>query len=67
MLKPINTTLENRFKAGDSVYALENPTCKLIVRRYVERIYYCQLSDNLSANDQAFFDRELTDKVPNSL
>ncbi len=59
MQKLVNITLENRFKVGDTVYALENPTCQLIVRRYVDRIYYCQLPNNLLANDQVFFDREL--------
>ena len=35
--------MENKYKEGEEVYAKVNPSLKLIIRRYVDRIYYCKI------------------------
>jgi hypothetical protein len=53
---------ENKYKAGDIVYAKENPGLKLVVRRYIDRIYYCRFPDEPDRKDLALFERELVNK-----
>lgn len=54
--------MENKFKEGQTVYALENPGQAIIVRRYVDRIYFCRPGKDSEAPDLIYFERELTDK-----
>ncbi len=35
--------MENKYIKGEVVYAKENPSLKLIIRHYVDRIYYCKI------------------------
>ena len=51
--------MDNKFKEGDVVCAKENPAKKLIVRRYVDRIYYCKVKDDPNAKEFVYFEREL--------
>jgi hypothetical protein len=53
------TIMENKYKEGDIVTAKENPNKKLIVRRYVDRIYYCKVENDPSAKELVYFEREL--------
>lgn len=55
--------MENKFKAGDTVYALEDRDIKLLVKRYVDRIYYCEELDPSGTALRAFFERELTSEA----
>lgn len=50
---------ENKYEVGDTVYTKENPTVKLIVRRYISRIYYCRFPDLPDKKELALFEREL--------
>ncbi len=52
-------SMENKYKEGDVVYAKENPEKKLVVRRYVDRIYYCKVQDDATAKELVYFEREL--------
>jgi hypothetical protein len=52
-------TMENKFKEGDVVCAKENPTLKLVVRRYVDRIYFCKVQADTTAKELVYFEREL--------
>jgi len=52
--------MENIFKPGEIVYEKNNIARKLIVRRYVHRIYYCKLFNDPANKDLVFFERELT-------
>lgn len=52
--------MENKFKPGEIVYEKINIARKLIVRRYVYRIYYCKIFDDPAHKDLVFFERELT-------
>ncbi len=51
--------MENKFKEGEVVRAKVNPNQNLIVRRYVDRIYYCKIQENPSHKDLVYFEREL--------
>lgn len=53
--------MENKYKVGDAVFAKVNSEVILIVRRYVDRIYFCRLRDIKSEKDLVFFERELDD------
>ena len=49
----------NIFPEGSVVYPKVNPTLKLVVRRYVKRVYYCTIQETHSQKDLVFFEREL--------
>jgi hypothetical protein len=51
--------MENKFKEGEVVYANEDPTKKLVIRRYVDRIYYCKVEGDSYAKELVYFEREL--------
>ena len=51
--------MENKYKEGEEVYAKVNPSLKLIVRRYVDRIYYCKIKKNPMLKELVYFEREL--------
>lgn len=50
---------ERKFEEGDIVYAKADPQVKMIVRRYVARIYYCRFADQPDKKELALFDREI--------
>ena len=54
---------ENIYPEGSVVYNRKPPQLKLIVRRFVDRIYYCKTAGNPEAKDLVYFERELTDKA----
>lgn len=58
--------MDNTYTAGDIVYPRTNPTLRLIVRRYVDRIYYCRVKDDSDRKELVYFERELLEKSPNS-
>ena len=51
--------MENKFEEGEVVRAKVNPTLKLVVRRYVDRIYYCTIQQNPTQKELVYFEREL--------
>jgi hypothetical protein len=55
--------LPNRYNAGDIVSAKENPNLKLVIRRYIDQIYYCKIQDNPEKEDLVYFERELVDDL----
>ncbi|MCD6066143.1 MAG: hypothetical protein K0S33_969 [Bacteroidetes bacterium] len=57
--------MENKYKEGDVVYAKANPVVKLVIRRYVDEIYYCRVQYKPELKEQVYFERELSsDAVP---
>ncbi len=54
----INTE-NNIYKVGETVYARIHPSQKLIVRRYVAKIYYCKVLSDPSLRELVYFEREL--------
>jgi hypothetical protein len=55
---------ENKYKEGSFVYDLKNPAVKMTIRRYLDRIYYCQSETHPEKPDMVFFERESTDLPP---
>lgn len=51
--------MENKYKVGQMVIATANPNTLLVVRRYVDRIYYCRIKDSENEKDLVYFEREL--------
>ncbi|MGB3586151.1 MAG: hypothetical protein WBA23_06405 [Tunicatimonas sp.] len=51
--------MENIFPEGSVVYPKVNPTLKLVVRRFVKRVYYCTIQATPSQKELVFFEREL--------
>lgn len=51
--------MENKYKEGQEVFAKVNPTLKLIIRRYVDRIYYCKIKENPTQKELVYFEREI--------
>lgn len=58
--------MENKHNAGDTVYAKVNPTLQLVVRRFVDSIYYCKIQNDPGHKELVYFERELLDKSSNS-
>ncbi|MDF9796299.1 hypothetical protein OKW21_001562 [Catalinimonas alkaloidigena] len=55
---------DNLYKEGQAVCAINAPLERLVIRRYVDRIYYCMFLDDPERKELALFERELTSKVP---
>ncbi len=53
---------ENKYKAGDAVYAKIKPDVKLVVRRYIDRIYYCKFFNEPNRKELALFESEIVEK-----
>lgn len=51
-----------KYAPGEIVFAKANPGEKLMVRRYVSRVYYCQFLDNPDRKEIVLFEREIIDK-----
>ncbi|MCR9288553.1 MAG: hypothetical protein NXI23_14350 [Bacteroidetes bacterium] len=51
--------MENKYKEGDEVYAKVNPSLKLIIRRYVPKIYYCTVKEDPTRKELVYFEREI--------
>lgn len=56
---------EHKYNEGDIVWALEAPNVKLVVRRYIDRIYYCKAFEDLEKKEKVYFERELLGIPPN--
>lgn len=54
---------ENKYKEGEVVCEKSNPHVRLIVRRYLNRIYYCKFQWDPQQKELALFEREI-ESVP---
>lgn len=55
----MNRNTEHKFKEGETVYAKEAPAIALVVRRYIDEIYYCKIADKTGLKELVYFQREL--------
>lgn len=55
---------ENKYQEGQEVFAIAFPDQKLVVRRYVARIYYCIVKDDTNHKELVYFERELRSGGP---
>lgn len=51
--------MENKFLVGETVFDKVHPEVVLVIRRYVDRIYYCRLKDGNSDKDFVYFEHEI--------
>ena len=51
--------MEQDFKVGDKVVEVAHPELQLVVRRYLNRIYYCQNPLQMEETKYVFYGREL--------
>lgn len=49
----------NKYKEGEVVYQKTNPTEKLVIRRYLNRVYYCTSQNDPKFKELALFEREI--------
>lgn len=51
--------IPNSYEPGDVVYAKINPTLKLVIRRYIDQVYYCKVQDDPKHKELVYYEREL--------
>jgi hypothetical protein len=51
--------MENTYKVGTYINAKKDPNSKLIIKRYLKRIYYCETAGSVDSKLQAYFEHEL--------
>jgi hypothetical protein len=56
--------MQNKFPERSVVYAIAKPDVKLIVKRYMDRVYYCRALLDPAQKELTFFERELTAEPP---
>lgn len=54
------STVNKLYKAGQVVFSKKNPTKPLIIRAYLNKIYYCYVKDSPEDKEEVYFERELT-------
>lgn len=54
-----HTNTDNIYELGTLVTAKADPTLKLVIKKYYQRIYYCAQTDNPLRKHLAFFENEL--------
>lgn len=54
-----NQITVGKYKPGEKVFAKKDPNVALIVRRYIDRIYYCKFQDDPDKRELALFEREI--------
>jgi hypothetical protein len=55
--------VQNKYNPGDMVYAKVDPTLKLIIRRYVDQIYFCKIQEDPNRKELVYFERELVENL----
>ena len=53
--------VQNKYNHGDVVYAKVNPIRALVIRRYVDQVYYCQIQDDTTSKELVYYERELVE------
>jgi hypothetical protein len=53
--------VQNKYNPGNVVYAKVDPTLKLTIRRYVDKIYYCKVQEDPDRKELVYFERELVE------
>lgn len=55
--------MDNKYQEGQEVFTIKTPSERLVIRRYVDRIYYCRFPDDPERKELALFERELSSKA----
>jgi hypothetical protein len=59
-MDPNEVIADNLYEVGSVVTARNNPTVRLVVRRYLKRVYYCIVQDHPDQKERVYFERELS-------
>lgn len=51
-----------KYSPGEIVFSKSNPNEKLVVRRYISRVYYCRYLDDPERKELVLYEREIVDK-----
>ncbi len=54
---------DNIYPEGGFVYAHKAPTIQLMVRKYVNRTYFCRVVKDPASKDLIYFEREITNQA----
>jgi len=57
------TITDNLYKEGSIITAKENPALDLIITRYYQRIYYCDVLGKPGKKQLVYFERELNPPI----
>ena len=53
--------VQNKYNVGDHVYAKTDPTLELVIRRYIDRVYYCKIGEDPKQKELVYYERELVE------
>jgi len=55
--------VQNKYNSGDVVYAKVNPMLPLVIRRYVDQVYYCKIEgeEDPDKKELVYYERELVE------
>ena len=53
--------VQNKYNPGDVVYAKIDPSLKLVIRRYIDQIYFCKVQEDPERKELVYFERELVE------
>lgn len=53
--------VQNKYNAGDVVKAKVDPALNLVIRRYIDQVYYCKIQDDPERKELVYFERELVE------
>lgn len=59
--------MENKYKAGDVVRERIRPNQKLVIKRYLNNIYYCMAEENPRQKELVYLERDLKPNTALSL
>ena len=51
--------MDHLYEDASFIFAKARPDCKLVINRYLNRIYYCYAVDDPNKKLLAYFEREL--------
>jgi hypothetical protein len=52
--------MDNKYPEGSLVYAIAAPEERMVIKRYIDRRYYCRQQKDAAQKERVFFERELT-------
>jgi hypothetical protein len=51
------------YAEGQIIAAVENPGAKLVIRKYYQRIYYCEIASDPTQKHLVYFENELVKPI----
>ena len=51
--------MKNKYQEGEWIYEKANPSIDLIIRRYIDNIYYCNRKEEPEEKELVYFERQI--------